>query len=358
MKILHLPTSVGGNSYGLSRAERSLGAESDCLYSEETWLKYPADICLRLEGKSNFKKLIKLILTFIRIRRKYDIFHFNFGSSLINFNKPFLKMFDLPFYPKNKKLFMTYNGCDARQKYVTMRERAVSACGESRCYGGMCNSGKLDLVRQASITLAAKRVDHIFYLNPDLGKFLPKEKSSFLPYTIASWNKIEAIRNYPSPSPGLRIVHAPTNRVTKGSKFLINAVDEINRENGDIVDLVLVEKMSHDEALKVYRTADLVVDQLLIGWYGALSVEVMKMGVPIAFFLNEDDADYLPDGILDDIKEATINMNPFDVKNTLLKIINDKSVLEKKGKAGLDYVNKWHAPKEVANMVIEKYKSV
>ena len=31
----------------------------------------------------------------------------------------------------------------------------------------------------------------------------------------------------------------------------------------------------------MYAQADLVVDQVLIGWYGALAVETMAMGKPV-----------------------------------------------------------------------------
>ena len=52
MKILHLPTSVGGNSWGLAQGEKALGLESEVLIDANNWLNYKSDICLGLENKN------------------------------------------------------------------------------------------------------------------------------------------------------------------------------------------------------------------------------------------------------------------------------------------------------------------
>ena len=38
MRVLHLPTSVGGNAWGLSQAEKTLGIYSQVLVEENNWL--------------------------------------------------------------------------------------------------------------------------------------------------------------------------------------------------------------------------------------------------------------------------------------------------------------------------------
>jgi len=222
------------------------------------------------------------------------------------------------------------------------------------CYGGMCNSGKLDDNRRKNISLATKYIDHMFFLNPDLGKFLPKEKSSFLPYSIAAWKTLDS-KDRKIENDIFRIVHAPTNRITKGSNFLINAVERINRKR-KIIDLILVENTPYENAIEIYKTADLVIDQLLIGWYGALCVEVMKLGVPVGFFLNDIDRKYLPSGMFSDLEDAAININPFKIEETILNLIDDKMLLKSKREAGLDYVNKWHSPTHVGSITREVYE--
>jgi hypothetical protein len=356
LKVLHLPTDVGGNAFGLSSAENRIGLSSSCLVKNSSWLNYPSHINLNIsQYSSKVQKFYELYKTFLSIRNSYDVFHFNFGTSLIDAEYPFLTLFDLKHYPKNKKLIMTYNGCDARQKYPTMKERQIAACHFEGCYNGMCNSGELDIKRREKISIVSNYASHIFYLNPDLAKFLPKEQSSYLPYTVAGWDTIKKC-NYESQNGLLRIVHAPTNRVTKGTQFLISAVEKINKIK-PLIELVLVENLTHEKALALYSTADLVIDQLLVGWYGAVSVEVMKMGIPVGCFINSNDLNAIPIQMQKDIKDSFININPFSVEQMLLELLENKNLLKVKANASLDFAHRWHDPLKVAGQVKQFYES-
>ena len=45
-------------------------------------------------------------------------------------------------------------------------------------------------------------------------------------------------------------------------------VDERLKREGMPIELLLVENVPFAEAQRMYRRADLLVDQLLVGWYG------------------------------------------------------------------------------------------
>ena len=113
MKVLHLPTTVGGHSWGLSLAERDLGLSSHVLSRSESWIGYGSDISLNLQNKNKIIQFLELFKAFLKYRKSYDIYHFNFGSSLIDYFNFGINLWDLPYY-EGKKI-MTYNGCDARQ---------------------------------------------------------------------------------------------------------------------------------------------------------------------------------------------------------------------------------------------------
>ncbi|MEO0173087.1 MAG: hypothetical protein ABIL13_07570 [candidate division WOR-3 bacterium] len=355
LNVLHLPTSVGGNSWGLAQGERAIGLNSKVLVAEQNWLGYPCDISLSTENTPNLIKFINRVRAFLKFYKGYDVFHFNFGSTLVDAAKYFLNLLDLPFY-KGVKV-MTYNGCDARQKYPTMSRRDFSACHEPECYGGMCNSGFMDFVRRKRIERAARFVDHFFALNPDLFHFLPKEKTTFLPYTISRWDEIKPVRYRLKDK--INIVHAPTDRGAKGSKYIIGALENIKKKYKNI-QIFLVEKIPHEYALKIYQEAHLVIDQVLVGWYGGLAVEVMKMGIPVAVYINEEDLKYIPYEMANQLRETVINVNPFDLEERISYYIENSHLLLEKSKASLDYVLKWHDPKYVASIakdIYEKYRN-
>ena len=120
MNVLHLPTQVGGNSWGLAQAENQIGMHSRVLYKCENWLSYPGDIILPY-SKVKIIELFILLKEFYNIVGKYDVYHFNFGSTLIDCPMFGLDLFDLPFY-KKKNIFVTYNGSDARQREIEDKE--------------------------------------------------------------------------------------------------------------------------------------------------------------------------------------------------------------------------------------------
>lgn len=360
MRIAHLPTSVGGHAWGLSQAEKLLGYKSDVIYLRDNYLNYQADkIIFPGPASGLFSKAVKFfpLLNSIRnIANNYDIFHFNFGSSLLDINIRGLHLMDLPYFKKHGKIIVTYNGCDARQKYPTMERVNYSACHNAECYNGICNSGSLDKIRSAKIRRFNKYADAIFALNPDLFHFLPS-RTVFLPYVISRWNEIENVPQH-APISKLNIVHAPTNKAAKGSEIIIKAVEDIKLRYPGKVNFTLVENIPNSEALKIYAGADLIIDQILIGWYGGFAVEAMKMGKPVMAFIRKEDLKYIPEQMANDCLNAFINVNSENLHERLRNIVENPDILLSLHNTSLGYVNKWHNPSYVAEIVSETYKKV
>ena len=355
LKVLHLPTCVGGHAWGLSRGERKIGMKSDVLVLASDWLDYPCDINLHLERSNNkVEKLVKLLRMFINIHGKYDIYHFDFGQSLLDFPRFGLHLLDLPFYGKNSKLFVTYNGCDARQKYATMYKYNYSACHRDGCYGGVCMDAEVEKNKRGRIKKFSQYSSAAFALNPDLFSFLP-EKKAFIPYAISGWDKIEYLGIKERKT--MRIVHAPTNRIVKGSDYVMSTCERIKDKYGNIVQVQIVENMSNQEALKLYADADLVIDQLLLGWYGGFAVEVMKMGKPVMCFIREEDLQYIPKAMAEECQAAIINVTKDTIYEKLCEIIEDRSRLFQYSAKVREYVHNWHDPLKVATRVSEYYRS-
>jgi len=365
MKVLHLPTSVGGNAWGLAQGERALGLESSVLVAQDNWPDYPADIRLHLEEVPTlFGKLARLAATFFQIRGRYDIFHFNFGHSLISFPSPAKERLpalfkhadhrDLPFYPRTAGLFVTYQGCDARQKYPTMERTRIGPCHDRNCYGGLCDSGRLDKYRRHGISQMARYVEHMWALNPDLLYFLPREKSSFLPYTISGWSDLPM--RPPQLRQKLRIVHAPTNREAKGSDMILASLKSVDSAHPGVIEIQLVENVSREQALKALREADLVVDQILVGWYGGVAVEAMKMAKPVIARVATEDLQFIPRQMAEDIQQTIIQADPGTIHEVLLRCIGDRDFLRLRAAASLEYVHRWHDPVKVATQVKQAYE--
>lgn len=353
MRVLHLPTSVGGNSWWLSRGERALGLESDVLVSHSNWLNYPADISLNLESTNRIEKLLRLGSQFLKHRSKYDVFHFNHGSSLIHSPLHHLVQADLPFYPDKAKLFVTYNGCDVRQKDRVIKVREIAPCHNPNCYGGVCNSGQLDKWRRVGVDKMAQFVEHMWALNPDLLHFLPAEKSSFLPYSIGNDSFSPCLS---SVSGRLKVLHAPTNREAKGSDHFFQALERLKMSHGDCVELILVENVPNKDAIELYKSADVVVDQLLIGWYGGLAVEAMLLGKPVIVRIDKNDLCFIPDEMAKELNETVISADPASIYDALVWCVENRFELRRLGESGAAYARRWHDPKYVASITKSFYE--
>jgi glycosyltransferase involved in cell wall biosynthesis len=356
-RVLHLPAAVGGMPWALAQGERSLGLESQVLYKSSDWLGYPYDACLGLENVRHRMLRYKTVISaFISIRRKFDVFHFNYGQTLITSERLRFPHMDLPFYPKSAKLFVTYNGCDARQKLPTLERTSISACQDPSCYGGICNSGEKDRIRRKGIEKMARYVRHIWAVNPDLLYFLPKDKSSFLPYAVIGEEKNVGKPGFENRR--LRIVHAPTNRGAKGSELIIATMRDLEKTKGGKFEFQLVENVPHAEAMRILSEADVLIDQILIGWYGGIAVELMSMGKPVICRIAEEDLRFIPRQMAREVKEAFIQAGPEELREVILQCVEgDRSFLKRKSEAALNYASTWHDPKYVAGITKEAYES-
>lgn len=86
-------------------------------------------------------------------------------------------------------------------------------------------------------------------------------------------------RNRREPDGRIRIVHAPTNRSLKGTDVFLAAIAELQAE-GLPIDLVMVEGRTWQECLEEKARADIVFDQITLG-YGCNSIEAWAMGIPV-----------------------------------------------------------------------------
>jgi glycosyltransferase involved in cell wall biosynthesis len=77
----------------------------------------------------------------------------------------------------------------------------------------------------------------------------------------------------------IRIAHSPTNRTVKSTKTVMEAVQKLSNSGFSVV-LDLIERKSYAETLSRKAKADILVDQLRLG-YGNSAIEAWCMGIPV-----------------------------------------------------------------------------
>jgi hypothetical protein len=81
------------------------------------------------------------------------------------------------------------------------------------------------------------------------------------------------------------------------------------------------------------------------------------MGKPVICRIEEEDLHFIPKQMAADLKDAFIQGEETNLKEVILRCIEDREFLQRKSEAGLDYARTWHDPKYVAGITKEAYES-
>ena len=374
-RILHCPTTVGGNPQGLARAERELGLASWAITFQQNYFQYKTDEVLVKETDNRLQLELKRWQLLYRAIKNFDIIHFNFGSSIMpqrfiatdktidQYNQQirwlyqlytqFLELRDLPLLKKlGKGIVVTYQGSDARQEDFCQTNFKINFFRELKDGSSLVQS---DDLKRHRISQFAKYADQIYTVNPDLIHVLPS-KTQFIPYSHIDLKDWQVINKCNSNSNVPIVLHAPSNRGIKGTRFILDAVSRLKSENISF-EFILVEGLSNIEARKMYEKADLLIDQLLAGWYGGLAVELMALGKPVICYLREGDLKFIPEQMRMDL--PLINATPDSIYDVLKQWLTvDKDKLVEQGKRSRAYVEKWHDPMKIATQMKQEYELI
>ena len=149
---------------------------------------------------------------------------------------------------------------------------------------------------------AERYADHILVVSPDLIRFFKREVS-YVPVFI-NIEKFEKEISDLSADQSAKvksqkvILHAPSNPELKGSAYIEKVLKELKEEEGIEYILTTDKKyrtninppytVTKYDLFRLYPQADLVIDQLLIGWYGMQSLEALLAGKEVLCLIQDD----------------------------------------------------------------------
>ncbi len=366
---------VAGNAKGIARAERKLGLLSWSIALERNIFSQGADEILWTEGQKPLVTEIKRWQLLWRALTKFDIIHFNFGQSIMpRWHLPdeslrrkyhwlklwvygyycrLLELRDLPLLKKaGKGIVVTYQGDDARQGDFCGANFEIGPTNEVEPGYYSVDS---DAHKRLNIARFDRSADRIFAVNPDLLHVLP-DRAEFIPYShidITDWRPIDHEDGEPRVPV---VVHAPTHRGVKGTRHVLDAVSRLQGD-GIALEFILVEGLPNNEARRLYERADLLVDQLLCGWYGGVAVEFMALGKPVISYIREIDLAFVPEEMRRDL--PIINATPATLYSVMKEWLTvRKYELREVGGRGRTYVEKWHDPIKVASKLKGEYETI
>jgi hypothetical protein len=273
------------------------------IHTTEAYFGYPHDV-LYAAGPDNAYKLTEAA----------DIIHFrnHFGG---------LKRLRASERPVG--LVLHHHGTKFRAEHVTLAEEARQ-------------KGAIQLV--STLDLAV--------LEPDL-EWLP---SPFDVSELANMRLAAQDARVPGP---IRIAHSPTNRIVKSTNLVLEAVQTLVNSGFSVV-LDLIERKSYAETLFRKAKADILIDQLHLG-YGNSAIEAWGMGIPVIA------------GVADPkVRQAMLDTwgslpfyeaMPSNLADRLAELITDSDLRSHWGEVGRKHAWQYHEEQRVSELLANHYRN-
>lgn len=235
------------------------------------------------------------------------------------------------------KLFIWTYGGDVRTKKITLNMGEPNCCTNCTQVNSACICDFELFKKNYSRVVSSSRA--IFSMG-DMIEYTVGSKNNtfFWPIDLTMHNGKRYSPHYPiMNNHAVRIVHAPNHRELKGTMYLEKSI-QILRNEGLLVELIMVEKISNEQALDIYRTADIIFDQCLIGFHGYFALEAMALGKPVMCFIRSPEKYLLHPG-----KCPIINTHIDTLTDDLRQLIKQRHILNDIGKNGRSYIEQYYS---------------
>jgi len=141
-------------------------------------------------------------------------------------------------------------------------------------------------------------------------------------------------------------------RNIKGTPAILEAIEKLKLE-GFAVELIFVTNVKNTEVRYIQAQADIIVDQLNIGRYGAIAREGMMLGKPVVCYINK--CELKPESKLSCLEEVPlVSATEESIYNVLKELVLDQEKRLQIGKESRRYALKWHS----ADACAERYEVI
>jgi glycosyltransferase involved in cell wall biosynthesis len=334
MKILHAPVNVANQGWALAHGLRALGHEAEVWQYGESKYGFPSDRTIPFppERPNDLWRLVDEAL------ERFDAYHFHFGRSLVPYQTGALPaLWDLPLYREARKpVFFTFHGTDARLKSKHLQ---IDKWSYFRDPSIPCDEDDI----QKRMRIIRTYASEVFVSSPIDFAFV--EDASFHPRAIV-------LEDYAYVGPVRAreplVVHAPSSRNTKGTTYVLEAVEKLRADGVDF-EFRLIEGMSSAEVRKIMQDADVLVDTLGYADYGVAGIEAMAMGKTVITRLDP----VIPETVG---KVPLLEADPETVGEVLRRAVRDDGLRKSLAPKAREFVERTHDAKVVAATLLRSYE--
>lgn len=331
--MLHAPRNVAGQAGDAVTALRRLGHHAELWLDDPDAFGRPADRVFRRgpDGRAVWGLVEEAA-------ERFDVLHFHFAQSLVAAGASGMPpLWDLPLYRAlGRRVFFTFHGSDVRIDRVFR---------EQNPWAGMMGTPPADDDRrEQTISVIRDYADAMFVTSPNYLDFVPD--AVYLPRLIdlAAWPELPVAQR-PRPV----VVHAPSRRALKGSEQILADLEAL-RSEGVQFDLRVLDRVPHAEVRRALAEADVLVDNIVAGSYGIVSLEAMACGRVAVANLSERMRRAHPDAPVVEVSPPTFR----DRMRALLADVSERRLLAERGRP---FVAADHSADRMAERLVEAYRT-
>ncbi|MGP5717797.1 hypothetical protein ACTXO9_18135 [Brachybacterium tyrofermentans] len=330
MKILLAPSNVADQSTSAAVGLTALGHEAQIWNYGASPNGFRVDRQLDPESTADYFAVLTTAL-----EEEFDVFHLHTARSLMPARDGLPQMWDLPLLRAlGKRIVVSFHGSDIRKKSHHLEDDPWSFY---RFADIPCDEEKID-TRLALIRTYA----HVMTVSSVLDQVYVPE-ATYLPKSL----DLTAYEATPMPHRSRPVVlHATRRRATKGTDLI--EAELLQLQNDFDIEVRIVEGASHVELLRQIAQADIVIEKLLGGDAGVLSLEAMAMGrVAVARIRDEVRARHP--------SMPVVSANPETFRAVMADLLGNAPRRTELGVAGRRYVEAEHSATATAKLLEELY---
>ena len=206
------------------------------------------------------------------------------------------------------------------------------------------------------LALAARHADRSFFSTLDLTESVPRGIHLPLAIEAARWERAALDRALPDIDrrDGVRgpvvIAHAPTHRLIKGTRHVEAAVERLRAEFPR-VELRMIDRQPWATMPEFLSGCDILVDQLMMGWYGLLAIEGMAERRAVVSYLREDLRPQYPEC-------PVVSADPETLHAVLRDLVRDPARRAELGERGARFAGERHDTKVVGERLLREYRAM
>ncbi len=328
MNVLHLPLEVGNQVSEICRHLRTLGVRASGLdWRTNNYIGSGVGILVSdaYEMANGLESILALS----------DILHYHTGYTIYPDKSDILHALQA-----GKKVVMHHRGNDVRLPQLARKLNPYVYTG--------CSQPAAEII--ANLRFFSKHMTTAIVQDYELYDYVSGyyKRVHVLPRLIDT-SAIKPLTHQP-PKQRPLVVHAPTHRAFKGTEAIEQAVNRLRQEIP--FDFVTLERMRQRDIWLTLAKADIVIDQVLCGAYGNLSVEAMALERPVICYMRPDISKRMSP------KPPVVSAHPGQLYDQLKHLLKYEELRRILGKRGRDYVKKVHEASKVAKQLMRIYSSL